>query len=317
MTRSERRAARIALDLLGGDGAPAVVVEGALQALSADPGLRLVPVGPPEILDGLVARLDRALRDRVQPVAVTDGTSPVRRAVELLADGAADAVVSAGATGAAVKATVARFGRYPGLSRPALAVTVPTPCGPLILLDVGASPTPGPTDLVRHAALGVGYAVATLGMTAPRVGLLSIGTEPGSGDRLRRAAGTLMAKLTWPFDARYIGLVEGYDVPLGGTADVVVTDGFTGNVLLKGMEGMLRRHGALSDGTARAAALLGVPAPVVVCHGAAGGADLASGIALAARLATDGSIEHVSMADAQFRADPSNEAVTSERRVPS
>jgi phosphate acyltransferase len=308
MTRSERRAARIAVDFLGGDNAPAVVVDGALLALDADEGLRLLPVGPPDVLDRLMARLSAAQRRQVDPVPIRpDGVSAVRAAVGLLAADRVDAVVSAGSTAAAVTAAVADCGRYPALRRPALAVTIPGLRGRLVLLDVGASPNVVPADLVRHAALGVGYAVATLGVTSPRVGLLSIGTEPGSGDRLRRTADDLLAVANLPADARYVGRVEGHHVPLGGPADVVVTDGFTGNVLLKGMEGALGMHGGArfptsGDATApRAAVLLGVAAPVVICHGAASGADLASGIALATRVASDHVTDRVARLDEAFR----------------
>jgi glycerol-3-phosphate acyltransferase PlsX len=396
MTRSERRAARIAVDLLGGDDAPAVVVDGALLALNADPVLRLLPVGPQVVLDDLLARLPAAHRDRVEPVPVeTDGTLPVHAAVRLVSADRADAVVSAGATGSAVRSAVAHCGRYPGLRRPALAVTVPAARGSLILLDVGAAPDPTAADLVRHAVLGAGYAMATLGVARPRVGLLSIGTEPGVGDELRRATDRLLAAGILPPDTEYVGLVEGYDVPVGGVADVVVTDGFTGNVLLKGIEGALRlgrstegalrlgrgaegdlrlngraegdlrlgrgteddlrlgrraegdlrlngraegvpglgsgAEGALrpgdgtdgaarpgsepagdgasgvgdapvgADGVPRAAALLGVAAPVVVCHGAANGSDVASGIGFAARMATGHTVERVAQMDRVFR----------------
>ncbi len=318
MTRSERPAARIAVDLLGGDNAPDVVVDGALLALSANTSLRLVPVGPPEVIDDLLARLPAALRSQVEPVPVQpDGVPPVRVATQLMSDGRADALVSAGSTGLTVTAAVAGCGRYPQLSRPALAVTIPALHGPLVLLDVGASPSPSPADLARHAVLGAGYALATLGVTAPRIGLLSIGTEPGSGDALRRATDELLAASPLPGSARYVGPVEGYDVPLGGTADVVVTDGFTGNVLLKGIEGALRmRAGRTSGGAApdvatvddpsvaRAAALLGVTGTVVVCHGAADGADLASGIALAHQLAIRSVPTRVARMDQAFRESP-------------
>lgn len=305
MTRSERRAARIAVDLLGGDDAPAVVVDGALQALDADASVRLVPVGPRSVVDGLTARLPAALRTRVDPVvAGEDGIGPTRVAVELVSTGRADAVVSAGSTAAAVTAAVAYCGRFPGLARPALAVTVPARRGWLVLLDVGASPSPDPADLVRHAVLGAGYAQAVLDTPEPRIGLLSIGSEPGSGDALRRTADGLLSAAKLPV-GRYVGLVEGHDVPLGGV-EVVVTDGFTGNVLLKGIEGALRLAGDRhSDEVPRAAALLGVAGPVVVCHGAATGADLASGVAFAARLATAGVTERVARIDHAFlRQDP-------------
>ncbi len=317
MTRSERPAARIAVDLLGGDNAPDVVVDGALLALSADSMLRLVPVGPPEVIEDLLARLPAALRSQVAPERLQpDGVPPVRVAAKLLSADRADALVSAGATGLTVTAAVAGCGRYPELSRPVLAVTIPALRGPLVLLDVGASPNPSPADLARHAVLGAGYASATLGLPAPRIGLLSIGTETGSGDTLRRATDELLAACNLPGNAHYVGPVEGYDVPLGGTADVVVTDGFTGNVLLKGIEGALRMRGVPASGgpasdaggadatVARAAALLGVAGTVVVCHGAANGADLASGIALANQLATCSVSSRVARMDQAFRENP-------------
>ncbi len=155
----------------------------------------------------------------------------------------------------------------------------------MLLLDVGVTIDGTMLELVQHAVLGAAYAAAALGVADPRVGLLSIGSEPGKGDRLRRAVAVALSDTALPAGGRYIGLVEGHDVPLGGPADVVVTDGFTGNILLKGIEGATGRP-ALAEGArpARGAALLGVAGTVVVCHGSADGPDIASGIALAARL---------------------------------
>ncbi|MGC9666304.1 phosphate acyltransferase PlsX [Planosporangium sp. 12N6] len=296
--------ARIAVDLLGGDHAPAVVVDGALRACSADPRLHLLLVGPARVADEVLTMLPAADRDRV---AVRDVTgvvgmadpplrgvrtdTTVRAAAGALADGHADAVVSAGHSGAVVTAAVHALGRLRGIRRPALAATLPGLSGPVVLLDVGATPEVNAKVLVQHAALGAGYARAVHGITAPRVGLLSNGAEPGKGDRARRAAAaTLAAGGILPGDAGYVGAVEGYDVPLGGPADVVVTDGFTGNVLLKGIEGAYALAGAPEPAVPRAAALLGVPGTVVICHGGATGADLASGIALAARLHRTGMV---------------------------
>ncbi len=236
MTDSDGRPARpettrIAVDLLGGDDAPAVVVDGALLALDADPEIQLHLVGPREVADeGL-----------------------------------------------------------PGVRKPALAALLPAQANPVVLLDVGASPELSATVLVQHAGLGAAYATRVLGLRAPRIGLLSIGTEPGKGDRARRSADEALRTA----QPGYVGTVEGGDVPLGGPADVVVTDGFTGNALLKGIEGAF----ALAGGVApprrvpRAAALLGVAGTVVVCHGAASGTDLASGIALATRLHRNNLVE--------------------------
>lgn len=290
--------ARIAVDLLGGDGAPAVVVDGALRACDADPDLHLLLVGPPEVAGELVGALSAADRGRVavRPVRAVVGMADaptgakhpdttVRAAVAAVAEGSADAVVSAGASGATVTAAVLGLGRWPGVRRPALVATLPAEAGPVVLLDVGASVEARPGTLARHAALGAAYAATVHHVKRPRVGLLSIGTEPGKGDRARRAADPFIAAQTLPSEARYVGLVEGYEASLGARADVIVADGFTGNVLLKGIEGTyIRCRPDRIEAPPRAAALVGVGGVVIVCHGAATGADVASGIALAAHL---------------------------------
>ena len=150
---------------------------------------------------------------------------------------------------------------------------------------VGSSVDPDEQTLVAHARLGAAYARVVHDLPSPRVGLLTIGTERGKGDRLRRAAPAVLAAADLPTGARYVGLVEGNDVVTGTAADVVVTDGFTGNVLLKGLETAYALIGSPIDKEVpRAAILLGVSGTVVVCHGAATGPDLAAGIALAADL---------------------------------
>jgi glycerol-3-phosphate acyltransferase PlsX len=300
---------RIAVDLLGGDRAPAVVVDGALRAFSADPDLHLLLVGPPEAAGGLLHALSPADRARVRIrvahdfVTMTDDPARAGRtdttvsaAVAAVAEGAADALVSAGATGATVTAAALGLGRWPGVRRPALVATLPAVAGPVVLLDVGGSLEARPTTLARHAVLGAAYAAIAHAVAEPRVGLLSIGTEPGKGDRIRRAAETALIAQAMPDGARYIGLVEGHDVALGERADVVVTDGFTGNVLLKAIEGAYAMAGGppASGGAPRAAALLGVAGTVVVCHGAARDDDVASGIALAAHLHRRGAIAAIS-----------------------
>ena len=308
----ESGAARIAVDLLGGDHAPAVVVDGALRACQADPALKLLLVGPVEAADALLRALDPAERHRVSTITAPAGPtehntsrsdraisravgpdqalsrveSGVRTAVLAVAQGHADAVVSAGSTGATVTSAALGLGRWPGVRRPALAAVLPTFSGRLVLLDVGSSVDPDEHTLAMHARLGAAYAAAVHGITTPRVGLLTIGTERGKGDRLRRAAPAVLAELDLPGGGRYVGLVEGNDVVTGATADVVVTDGFTGNVLLKGLETAYATIRPPGSGAAppRAAILLGVGGTVVVCHGAATGADIAAGIALAADL---------------------------------
>ena len=288
---------RIAIDLLGGDHAPAVVVDGALQACAADPDLQLLLVGPAPVADEVIAALDPPSRGRVSVLViergvamaapVTDGADPatsIGAAVRALGAGQVDALVSAGSSGAIVAASVLGLGRLAGVRRPALTAVLPGREGPLVLLDVGAGMQVNPVDLVQHAILGAGYARLVAGVQHPRIGLLSVGAEAGKGDRLRRAVDAALR--AQPVDgARYVGPVEGHDVVTGTRADVVVTDGFTGNVLLKALEAAVTLTAtAPSAQIPRAAVLLGVAGPVVVCHGAAHGADIASGLALAARL---------------------------------
>jgi glycerol-3-phosphate acyltransferase PlsX len=163
-------------------------------------------------------------------------------------------------------------------ARPAVAVVVPTPHGPVVLLDAGATSETTPEQLVAYAVLGSAYAEA-LGVQQPRVGLLNVGSEPGKGDQLRKDAFALLLQAP----VRFIGNVEGHDVPLGGPADVVVTDGFTGNVLLKAVEGATTR-----TDLPRAALLVGVDGLSVVGHGAANAADVAACVLHAADLARQG-----------------------------
>ena len=317
----------IAVDLLGGDDAPAVVVDGALRACRSDPDLQLLLVGPHRVADEVMAALDAPTRERVavlvavRGVAMADAAArgadhatTIAAAASAVAAGRAQGLVSAGASGATATAAVIGIGRTPGFRRPALAAVLPGVHGPVVLLDVGAGMEVRPVDLVQHAVLGVGYARAILGITQPRVGLLSVGSEPGKGDRLRRATEGTLRTYPLPAQSRYIGLVEGDEVVSGARADIVVTDGFTGNVLLKGVEAAFSaslaeersspeqdprrsdptssapvsgdggRHEADDVDAPRGAALLGVAGTVVVCHGAARGADIASAIALAAHL---------------------------------
>ncbi|SHM31454.1 hypothetical protein [Cryptosporangium aurantiacum] len=313
------RSVRVALDLLGGDRAPDVVVDGALAALAEDPHLHLVLAGPSDLRprwDAVADRItllptDEGVGMADAPVrAVRGRRTSVRLAVEAVRNGAADAVVSVGPTGAAVAAAVTELGKLPGYRRPVLAALLPAAAHPVVLVDVGAHAGASDADLVRHGRLGSAYARAVLGLDLPRVGLLSVGTEPGKGDPLRKKADRGLAGS----GLHYIGLVEGYDVPLGGRADVVVTDGFTGNVVLKTLEGSLAlaasngtasngtaSNGTASNGTAeatgpgsrRAATLLGVAGTVVIGHGAAGPADVADCVALAASAVRDNYLLHL------------------------
>jgi len=292
---------RIAVDLLGGDHAPAVVVDGALRSCGTDPDLHLVLVGDHPAADEVMRRVDDAMRDRIElryaaravamcdaAIAGADPRTSIAVCMAELAAGRVDAVVSAGQTGATVAAAVTTTGRTPGIRRPALAAILPglpERTYPTVLLDVGAGVQATPSDLVQHATLGVAYARRAAEVVMPRVGLVSVGAEAGKGDPLRRLTDSALRDRP-PAGATYVGPVEGNDVVAGTRADVFVTDGFTGNVLLKGIEAAVAVGAGAYPPAAvpRAAALLGVAGTVVVCHGAADGADLASGIALAVQL---------------------------------
>ena len=328
---------RVALDLLGGDHAPEAVVDGALLAVDRDPGLEVVLVGPVELAGSLLA--DRGAVGRFRLVAASQVVgmdedparavrakrdATVRVAARLVRDGGvagADAMVSVGSTGAALAAALFTLGRIRGVSRPALAAVIPAKAGPLVFLDAGAGVDATCEQLVQFALAGAAFAEVRLGLAAPRVGLLSIGEETGKGDELRKAAHAALAAL--PLD--FVGNVEGSDVPYGGRADVVVTDGFTGNVLAKGLEGaaaMLREVlgealtatperaavaelllPALDEATAGMSAdqlggavLLGVKGVVVVGHGASSPDGVASCLAVAAQAAREGLVPRIGAA---------------------
>lgn len=320
----------IALDLLGGDDAPAVVAD-AVAAHLADPGgIALALVGPAAVARTLLA--ERGVD--ADAVAVVDAgrgapmaASPlstlrahddvtVAVAVGLVAKGIADGWVSVGHTGAAVAAAVLGLGRIGGMSRPALTVVVPSLAGPVVLLDVGAA-TDATPDVLRQLALA-GWAYArTLGVEDPGVGLLSIGSEAGKGDRLRKSTHDLLEEAL-PAAVRYVGPVEGHDVASGTRAQVVVTDGFTGNVLLKGLEGAVawsaqRMGEAYGDAgpaweVARTTAtsqfaggvLLGVNGVTVVGHGAGTAEEIVACIQLAGAAARTGLVAATSAALAQL-----------------
>jgi glycerol-3-phosphate acyltransferase PlsX len=322
------RPVRIALDLLGGDQAPDALVAGGLAALAADPALHLVVVGP----KGLRPHWE-PVADRVTLVPTDEGVgmadapvravrsrpTSVRLAVEAVRQGNAEAVVSVGPTGAAVAAAVTQLGKLPGFRRPALAVVLPALAHPVVLLDVGAHAGGSDDDVVRHGRLGAAFAAATLGLAAPRVGLLSVGTEPGKGDALRKKADRGLTGS----GLRYVGLVEGYEVPLGGRADVVVTDGFTGNIVLKTLEGSLALASAVTgaefpSGDQRAAILLGVPGTVVIGHGAAGPSDVAACLANAAVAVREDRLARIRAALNQpFDADDADQGESSPAHSPS
>jgi len=236
----------VAIDAMGGDRAPGEIVAGALRAVD-ELGVRVTLVGrqeevapllpspAPEGVSVLDARDVIAMDDEPVSAVRKKKDSSVVRCAQAVRDGAADAMVSAGNTGAAMASALLRMGRVKGVVRPAIAVVLPVPGHhPQILIDAGASTDASPEWLFQFALMGREYAQVRLALDEPRIGLLSIGEEPGKGDELRKHAHTLLSELPG-----FVGNVEGRDF-MHPEVDVVVTDGFTGNVALKTAEGALR-----------------------------------------------------------------------------
>jgi len=321
----------IAVDAMGGDHAPRNVVAGALAAVRHfDLGVLLV--GPPSILEAELARhADVDLR-RVRIVeadeVVTMDESPaaalrrkpaasIRIAADAVASGEAAALFSAGHTGATVMAAHAAFGMLPGVDRPALAATIPTRKRSGVLLDVGASVECRPQHLVQFAVMGSVFARLAFGRPEPSIGLLSIGEEESKGNELTREAHRLLKASQLAF----IGNIEARNV-YAGEADVIVCDGFTGNVALKISEGLVEvvetmlteelsstittRVGSLL--TRRAlrhfrrrvdyseyggAPLLGVAGVAIVGHGRSSAKAVRNAIAMAYRFAAERVVERI------------------------
>ena len=300
---------RVAVDAMGGDRGPDAVVEGALAARGdgIEPvifgsaeldtrGLKLVPTTQ-------VVGMDEKPADAFR----TKPDSSLVRSVASVADGEAEAVVSAGSTGAMLAAGLVLLRRVPGVRRPAIAVPIPARRGPSILIDAGANADCRAEHLLQFATMGAVFAEEILGIARPQVRLLSIGEEPEKGDLLTLEAHELLAAS----DLDFRGNAEGRDV-LEGAADVLVTDGFTGNVALKAVEGTIRTlldslreeiaataFGTLGGLLIRPAArrlrkrldpdtyggayLLGLRGLVVIAHGNSSADAIANAIRLAAR----------------------------------
>jgi glycerol-3-phosphate acyltransferase PlsX len=229
---------------MGGDKAPDEIVEGARRAV-AEKNVPVVLVGPPDEL-GTDHGLEVVPASQVIAMDADPGSSvrtmkdsTLVRAAEAVRDGKASAMVSAGNTGATMASALFRMGRIKGVSRPAIATPIPVPGGtPTVLLDAGANAECQPAWLVQFAQMGAVYAHERYGVDAPRIGLLSIGEEPGKGNPLVKETFPLLAAADLG-SGTFIGNVEGRDV-MSDDVDVVVTDGFTGNVVLKTLEGGLR-----------------------------------------------------------------------------
>ena len=300
---------RVAVDAMGGDRGPAVVIEGALRSASDElvpvvfgssdldtRGLTLVPTTQVVGMDEKPADAFRMKED-----------SSLVRAVKAVADGEADAVVSPGNTGAMLAAGLVLLRRVPGVRRPAIAVPIPARKGPSVLIDAGANADCRAEHLLQFATMGAVFAEEILDIARPSVRLLSIGEEPEKGNQLTLEAHGLLAAS----DLDFRGNAEGRDL-LEGAADVLVTDGFTGNVALKAVEGTIRTlldslreeitasasgtvGGLLIRPAARrlrkrlypdtygGAYLLGLRGLVVIAHGNSSATAIANAIRLAAR----------------------------------
>ena len=304
--------ARIALDAMGGDHAPTETVAGAVKASRR--GIDVVLVGARETLQRELAQHDSELPIVDAPDVIGMGDDPARAlrekpeasisvAARLVSEGLADGYVSAGSTGAAMAAAAIKVGRIEGLSRPAIATIFPTPGTPTLVLDSGANTEVKPEQLAQFGVMGSVAAHVLLGVSEPRVALLSIGEEKGKGRDLEKEAYDLLEAAP----IQFVGNVEGTDIATD-KADVIVTDGFTGNIFLKTTEGvatlvagyMAEALGALpaevrdralpavakvkallDHETYGGAQLLGVKAAVVICHGSASRVAIANALSMA------------------------------------
>ncbi len=234
----------VALDALGGDKAPRDVVDGARQVMAA--GVPVLLVGPPDLVGDtggvpLVACTETIGMDEEAGQAVRrKKDSSLVRAAELVRDAKASAMVSAGNTGATMASAMLRMGRLPKVLRPCIATPIPRFGGPpAVLVDSGANAECTPPMLVQFAVMASAYATERYGIETPRVGLLSIGEEASKGTPLVKEAHALLAALADAGRLSFAGNVEGRDL-MGSPVDVIVTDGFTGNVALKTLEGGMR-----------------------------------------------------------------------------
>lgn len=303
---------RIALDAMGGDHAPVETVAGAVEASRR--GVDVVLVGKHEALEKELAEHDTRLpivdanevigmdEDPARGLREKPGSS-MSVAARLVAEGSAQGFVSAGSTGAAMAAAAIIVGRIKGVARPAIATIFPTPGSPTLVLDSGANPEVKPDQLAQFGIMGSVAAHALFGLDDPRVGLLSIGEERGKGRDLERDAYELLER----GPVNFVGNLEGRDVSTD-KADVIVTDGFTGNIFLKTTEGAARmvsqyflealselppevQRGALpamatvktklDPETYGGAQLLGVKSVVVIAHGSSSRVAIANALDMA------------------------------------
>lgn len=331
---------RIALDAMGGDQAPAAVVEGAVQALKGNlTGAEVILVGRPREIEDELARLGGAPRGltihaATQVVGMEDSPSQalrrmrdssIRVCFDLLAQDRADAVVSAGNSGATMAVAMVVAGRLPEVDRPALASVFPGLHGPTVIIDVGANVDCSPLMLLQFAYMGAAYAQRVLGAADPTVGLLSIGEEDSKGNLVVKQTHDMLKAS----QLNFMGNVEGRDL-FTGEVSVVVCDGFVGNVCLKlveGLAGTLKRfflEGIAQDlpgkvgalllkktltelgnrmdwETYGGAPLLGINGAAFICHGASSPRAIASAMGMAADAIKGRLVEHLSEGLGQYR----------------
>ena len=317
----------VAVDAMGGDKSPGEIVEGA-RRVAAEDGIPVVLVGPPDQVGDtmglpLVACTEVIAMDEDPAGGVRrKKDSSLVRAAELVRDGQASAMVSAGNTGATMAAALLRMGRLPGVVRPCIATPLPR-LGrtPAVLVDAGANTECTSAMLVQFAQMGAAYVAARFGTASPSVGLLSIGEESTKGTPLVKETHGLLARES---GFEFVGNLEGRDL-LPSPADVIVTDGFTGNVALKTLEGSLRflfdaMLGVFSTNEETKAAsevllpyllplaaqfepentggamLLGIDGVCVISHGSSNAVAMVNAVRVAYECATRGLADHVAAA---------------------
>ncbi|MCL2024620.1 MAG: phosphate acyltransferase PlsX [Coriobacteriia bacterium] len=307
---------QVVVDVMGGDNAPDVVVEGIRSACAQDPDVRIIATGTSEALKPLAGLEQVRCVEASEVIGMDEHPTQAIRAKKdssivvgcrLVKEGEADGFFSAGSTGAAMAAATLGIGRIKGVKRPAIATVLPGVNGPVVLLDVGANADCTPEYLVQFARMGRAYARAVLGISQPGVGLLNIGEEETKGSQFAQECFTALTA----HEPHFIGNIEGTDI-LRGDTTVVVTDGFTGNVALKCIEGaskviLSQVKGTLTSsvfakicvaplaGKMRTlkksmdpdqfggAPLLGIKGVVVIGHGSSSAHAIACGIAATAR----------------------------------
>jgi glycerol-3-phosphate acyltransferase PlsX len=322
----------ISVDAMGGDRGPAAVVAGISRSAKKNSEIEFILHGPQDELEKLISRRkllkDRVIiRDAQKVVHMDDKPSQVMRqgkgtsmwsAIESVKNGEADACVSCGNTGALMALSMLRLRKLPGVNRPAIAVLWPSrnPSGSNVMLDVGADIRADENDLLQYALMGASYVRNGFNIPKPRVGLLNVGTEEFKGRSELKEASDLMSQHADTGNFEYVGFVEGNDIP-SDRVDVIVTDGFTGNIALKSAEGTAKlisgllkeafNHTPLSKLAAMLAytslrrlskridprrvnggVFLGLNGTVVKSHGSADATSISAAVKLAVQLAQSG-----------------------------